>query len=87
MVIYIKTGYETMACVKPLDMFLDECKLGERLVLRGDVLEQLYELQEEDELQEGDSKGAGAGKSVTASVPPPSVHKSTAAEVNLSSKI
>ena len=30
-VLYVKAGWETMACVKPLDLFLKECTFGEEL--------------------------------------------------------
>ena len=40
-VVYIKTGFERMATVKPLYLFDTECKLGPPLVLQADVLRKL----------------------------------------------
>jgi len=40
-VVYVKTGFEKMACTKPFDLFQKECKLGQRLMSYSDVVSRI----------------------------------------------
>eukprot|EP00966_Prymnesium_polylepis_P297553 6874610-Prymnesium_polylepis.1 len=47
-VVYLKAGYESMACSKPLDLFELECQFGPSVVLSADLRSRL-EVEDEDD--------------------------------------
>jgi len=42
-VVYLKAGFEKMACAKPLDLFVEECTLGPQLDLGSNVYEKVLQ--------------------------------------------
>ena len=63
-VIYVKSGVETVAQVKPLHLFDAECQLGKPLIMRSDLLQKLSEPTEESEALHGERAGERASSAL-----------------------